>query len=388
MKKRLLSVLLGLCMAYTLFPTTVFATALPSSYENPINPYYYVVQDADGDGRNEIPCTEVAWQEAYNRLGVQLPAWGNAGTWLNSARNAGYSTGSTPRPNSIAVSTNGSYGHVAYVTEVGNGYIIVTDGGNTDNDGYPDYGYKVGKRDNPANFAGFIYLTNDRVSVSFSKWENSNYTYIRETDAAIGMTVSVSGGTPSYVGMILYDNSGNKLAQGGESNTYIGAYFFKINAELKYSLKHATTYKYRFFVEIDGKTYYSNYESFTTAGNHKYTTKVTAPTCTAQGYTTYTCACGNSYVSNYTKAKGHDYAVTVYAPTCTDEGYTSHACKNCRYSYQDEIKPALGHDYGKDGVCTRCHEKDPDYKAQNFFSSLLDSIRNIFKNMFSWLPFC
>ena len=34
---------------------------------------------------------------------------------------------------------------------------------------------------------------------------------------------------------------------------------------------------------------------------------VTDPTCTEQGYTTYTCACGDSYVDNYVEATGHVY---------------------------------------------------------------------------------
>ena len=41
---------------------------------------------------------------------------------------------------------------------------------------------------------------------------------------------------------------------------------------------------------------------------HNYTAAVTAPTCTAQGYTTYTCTCGDSYVGSYTNALGHSYA--------------------------------------------------------------------------------
>ncbi len=46
---------------------------------------------------------------------------------------------------------------------------------------------------------------------------------------------------------------------------------------------------------------------------HRYTTAVTAPTCTAQGYTTYTCSlCGHTYKDNYTAAKGH---TTVYGGT-------------------------------------------------------------------------
>ena len=42
--------------------------------------------------------------------------------------------------------------------------------------------------------------------------------------------------------------------------------------------------------------------------NHVYETVKTAPTCTEQGYTTYTCACGDSYVEGYVDAVGHSWA--------------------------------------------------------------------------------
>ncbi len=45
---------------------------------------------------------------------------------------------------------------------------------------------------------------------------------------------------------------------------------------------------------------------------HNYSTQITAPTCTAQGYTTYTCTCGNTYTSDYVNAVGHSY--TNYLP--------------------------------------------------------------------------
>ena len=40
---------------------------------------------------------------------------------------------------------------------------------------------------------------------------------------------------------------------------------------------------------------------------HTYEPSVTAPTCTEQGYTTYTCECGDSYVADYVDATGHTY---------------------------------------------------------------------------------
>ena len=148
-----------------------------------------------------------------------------------------------------------------------------------------------------------------------------------------------------------------------------------------------------------------------TAHEHSYKAVVTAPTCTAKGYTTHTCACGDSYVDTYTDALGHawdngkvtkeptetetgvktftctrcgetktetipklthehSYKAVVTAPTCTEKGYTTHTCA-CGDSYVDTYVDALGHawDNGKvtkepteteTGVktftCTRCGE--------------------------------
>ena len=150
-----------------------------------------------------------------------------------------------------------------------------------------------------------------------------------------------------------------------------------------------------------------NYGSHT----HSYKDVVTAPTCTEKGYTTHTCACGDSYMDTYVDALGHawdngkvtkeptetetgvktftctrcgetktetipklahehSYDAVVTAPTCTEKGYTTHTCA-CGDSYVDTYTDALGHawDNGKvtkepteteSGVktftCTRCGE--------------------------------
>ena len=148
-----------------------------------------------------------------------------------------------------------------------------------------------------------------------------------------------------------------------------------------------------------------------TPHKHSYKDIVTAPTCTEKGYTTHTCACGDSYVDTYVDALGHawdngkvtkeptetetgvktftctrcsetktevipplshkhSYDAVVTAPTCTEKGYTTHTCA-CGDSYVDTYVDALGHawDNGKvtkeptateTGIrtytCTRCHE--------------------------------
>ncbi len=78
------------------------------------NPYY-------GGWGN---CTWGAWQLVYDTLGIALPGWGMAGAWLSYAQRDGYATGSYPAVYSIAVYV----GHVAFVTEVGDGQIYIKEG--------------------------------------------------------------------------------------------------------------------------------------------------------------------------------------------------------------------------------------------------------------------
>lgn len=72
---------------------------------------------------------------------------------------------------------------------------------------------------------------------------------------------------------------------------------------------------------------------------------VTASTCTEKGYTTYTCLeCGQKSITDYTPAKGHSYKSVVRKPTCTEKGYTTHTCTSCGNQTVDNYVDALGHD--------------------------------------------
>ena len=78
---------------------------------------------------------------------------------------------------------------------------------------------------------------------------------------------------------------------------------------------------------------------------HTYKTTVTAPTCTAQGYTTHTCSvCGNSYKDSYTNALGHawDSGVVTVEPTETQEGEKTYTCTRCGLT-KTEALPPVGH---------------------------------------------
>lgn len=64
---------------------------------------------------------------------------------------------------------------------------------------------------------------------------------------------------------------------------------------------------------------------------HVYTAVVTAPTCTEAGYTTYTCACGDTYVADEVPALGHqEVRQGAREATCTEDGYTGDlVCQVC-----------------------------------------------------------
>ena len=102
----------------------------------------------------------------------------------------------------------------------------------------------------------------------------------------------------------------------------------------------------------------SNPTNPTQPHTHSYSKKVTSPTCTAKGYTTYSCSCGNSYKDDYTDALGHDYKTTTVAATCTAKGYTEKKCSRCGDSSKSNYKDALGHDMVNQGT-------SGDYQTDN-----------------------
>ena len=113
------------------------------------------------------------------------------------------------------------------------------------------------------------------------------------------------------------------------------------------------------------------------AVQHNYTSTVTAPTCTADGYTTHTCSCGKSYKDNAVAATGHNFVngfctkcgeettlcndgkehnfnsgVITTSPTCTAAGVRTYTCSKCGKTKTETIA-ALGHNF-VNSICTRC----------------------------------
>ena len=99
-------------------------------------------------------------------------------------------------------------------------------------------------------------------------------------------------------------------------------------------------------------TKYQNYSSNSsayfrcnraTAHEHSYTAVVTAPTCTEKGYTTHTCACGDSYVDTYVDALGHawDNGKVTKPATEAEDGVKTFTCTRCGET-KTEVIPATG----------------------------------------------
>ncbi len=99
------------------------------------------------------------------------------------------------------------------------------------------------------------------------------------------------------------------------------------------------------------------------ANNHVHKTHVAqkAATCTEDGHSEYDHCddCGIDIGKSILNATGHDFYTIIDEATCTHTGTKTTKCKNCDYSLSEDIEK-LAHNF-KNGVCTVCGEKDPDY---------------------------
>ncbi len=78
---------------------------------------------------------------------------------------------------------------------------------------------------------------------------------------------------------------------------------------------------------------------------HSLVTQSVAPTCSAEGYTSYSCDCGYSFKSDYVPPTGHTLSSEKVSPTCVDQGYTENLCSVCGYSFISDYTKPTGHDF-------------------------------------------
>ena len=121
-------------------------------------------------------------------------------------------------------------------------------------------------------------------------------------------------------------------------------------------------------VTLEGRTYTdTKTETLPATGHDTQLVGAKAATCTEDGYTgDEVCkTCGVTVKKGEViPATGHDtQLVGAKDATCTEDGYTGdEVCKTCGETVtKGEVVKATGHHY-KDGKCTDCGEKDPNYQ--------------------------
>ena len=358
MKKRLLSLLLALVLLASFVPImTQDASAHGSNgiYGNGTGGVYidiysneFVTMSQTSWGQYAYGPQGCAWfatSRQWQLTGNYSVIYSGSSWWNNGNGRLGYPTGRTIKAPAIVCYS----GHVAIIEAVSGDRALVSEGGRTDfpNNDYCHLGWQSISyvESSSRGFLGYVYLSG--APALNASWEGPSATNITETNAYLsgranfGQTV-----TFSQNGVRVYDEAGNKVASKdewpGTTYSYLNIWY-DVTGELGVALQSGKTYKFQFYVIVGGKEYWSPVVTFTTAHTHNYKATVTAPTCTAKGYTTHTCACGDSYVDAYTDALGHawDSGKVTKQPTATEDGVKTYTCTRCGETKTETI-PATG----------------------------------------------
>lgn len=217
-------------------------------------------------------CTWYCWGRTYEKLGIRLPALstlGNAKSWYANASALGWKVGKVPVANSIGVFSGGTFGHVIFVENVADGKVYLSESNFVSDINKVRYAYHEGSYDVGATsrygqtLVGYIYLQDVPEEKVYVNYGNNSKESIGTTNATLAKTITVSGTASAYsasaIGIRLCDQNGNYL--GGKSekpvpvnSSTINAWY-DVNSELGVSLAPNTTYKYGFYVIVNGKEY-------------------------------------------------------------------------------------------------------------------------------------
>ncbi len=212
-------------------------------------------------------------------------------------------------------------------------------------------------------FFGFYAMEDYNNCAGIRGGDGSLQDFIRKDGAITHETMTSSPGLAQNNAMYWF-----KIAKEGDTYTCYrsedGESFTEIFAYENTGIKAEKIAIDAYTGMTEGYTFYLQSLTFEGGGApvvhvHEYTEVVTAPTCTEKGYTTYTCACGDSYVGDEVAALGHDVKETTAAATCTEAGSVTKTCTRCDYKEVSEI-PARGHAY-ENGKCIYCGLKSSDY---------------------------
>ncbi len=149
------------------------------------------------------------------------------------------------------------------------------------------------------------------------------------------------------------------------SNKYIAVYDSK-NKTVKIGVPHTHSYEknitaptctkqgYTTYVCECGDTYVADYVDID-SNAHSYTSEIKTPaTHLTTGVMTYTCGCGNTYTEVIDKIATHNHTSVVTAPTCTEQGFTTYTCE-CGDSYVADYVDETGHSYTAETTTPATH---------------------------------
>ena len=404
--------MLAVLMVVCLLPTTALAATAGHTAADAIAwAQSQVGKSLDYDGMYGAQCVDLICYY-YLYLGQRSPG-GNGCDYATNRLPDGWQRikGAQPQPGDILVYSGNSENPNGHVGIYESDYCTYNQNFN-----YEQYVQRVTIRYNHFSNPYWGVIRPDFSTAPLTAtWEGPTAANITETGAHIISRVTFPQKVVfAQAGIRVYDESGKMVGTRDELDPITSPYLkfdYDINSELGISLQSGKKYSSSLYVIVNGKEYWSQPVTFTTAHTHYYTATVTAPTCTTKGYTTHTCACGNSYVDTYTDALGHawdngkvtkqpteaetgvktftctrcgetkteiipklthehSYKAVVTAPTCTEKGYTTYTCA-CGDSYVDSYVLPLGHDWGsgkvtkeptatengiKTYICARCGE--------------------------------
>ena len=152
----------------------------------------------------------------------------------------------------------------------------------------------------------------------------------------------------------------------GYKNSTAQAYAEKYNRNFIALECNHQDYEYK-FVEANGCNNAYEYYECTTCGDikdkkelpdtakHSYNAIVTLPICTKQGFTTYTCGCGDTYISDYVNELGH-----------IDTNGDYKCDHDCGYEFEK-------------------HTPEEPEKKLTLIEKVVEWFKNIFDKLFGWM---
>lgn len=185
----------------------------------------------------------------------------------------------------------------------------------------------------------------EAAAVTFTKRSGSLWSILLPCNKYMGSTGSSTGinvnASTVYENTVTISGGTAAIANASGNNTYNFLYNSgsSSNRFAYYNPNGSTSHAVAVYQKDNGHTvhYYTTAPDVSGCVHSSTRADVTAPTCTAAGFTTYTCLnCGESWTGEETAALGHDYDDgVVVAPTPEAFGYTVYTCSRCGDSYQD-----------------------------------------------------